>query len=106
MEGEIKVLGITKITLPTPTPPLCPSLLSFLRSLCRTQAPPWIIKSSKPHLTSNNEAASLPCSGRCEAQQTFADGALCQQVGSGCLGPSSGVCPGSSPLFHSQPCLG
>ena len=68
MGGEIKVLGITNITLPTPTLPLCPSLLSFLRSLCGTQAPPWIIKSSKPHLTSHNEAVSLPCTGRCEAQ--------------------------------------
>lgn len=53
---------------------LCPSLLSFLRSHCKTQAPPCIINVSKPHLIPNNKTASLPCTGQCEAQQTFADG--------------------------------
>lgn len=69
MEEEIKVLGPWWDYKCCSSPPLpssfCVFLLSFLKSHCRTQAPPWIIKVSKPPLTSpNNEAASLPCTGQ------------------------------------------
>lgn len=62
---------------------LCLSLLSFLRSHCRTQALPCIINVSKPHLTPNNKTASRCCTGQCEAQQTSADWDSVSKVGQG-----------------------
>lgn len=94
--------GITNVTLlsffPSSVPPffLASGATVGPRSL-------YIIKVSKPHLTSSNEAALLPCTDQHEGRLTFRDWHSKSRWSREVSGTLPGICPGSSPLLHLLP---
>lgn len=88
----LAMVGLQMLLLPVFLFFLLPLPFFYPQESLRTQPLPCIIKFSMPHLIPNSEAASLPCTGQCEAQQTLADWDSLSAGGAG------SVYPGSSPL--------